>query len=190
MSFKFPGGGYITRTFLNAFSINFTGSYGSQRDFTFERKEDFNVTGSLNYNTDFGLSEILNLNLNSLINLGEQYKDAKIYMFFPLLPFIPAFSQGFNATIDYNRTRNESRQRLLAQDDPISRLFRANRGFGFNWKFIENWIVDLTGTYNFKVGSDLVDFETYNDSARTQKSEKEILNEVFFNNGLINSAML
>ena len=186
MSFKFPGGGYITRTFLNAFSINFTGSYGSQRDFTFERKEDFNVTGSLNYNTDFGLSEILNLNLNSLINLGEQYKDAKIYMFFPLLPFIPAFSQGFNATIDYNRTRNESRQRLLAQDDPISRLFRANRGFGFNWKFIENWIVDLTGTYNFKVGSDLVDFETYNDSARTQKSEKEILNEVFFNNGLIN----
>jgi len=186
MGFKFPGGGYITRTFLNAFTLNFTGSFGSQRDFTFEKKEDFSVTGSFNYNTDFRLSEMLNLSVNNFVNLGEQYKDAKIYLFFPFLPLIPAFSQGFNATIDYNRTRNESRQRLLTQDDPISRLFRANRGFGFNWKFIENWIVDLTGTYNFKVGSDLVDFETNNDSLRTQKSEKEILNDIFFNNGLIN----
>ncbi len=186
MAFRFPGNSYLTRTFINAFSINFNGSYGSQRDFTFESKNDFAVTGSLNYNTDFGLSEKLNLDINNLVNLGEQYKDAKIYLFFPLIPFVPAFSSNFTASMDFNRTRNESKQRLLTQEDPISRLFRANRGFGFNWKFIENWIVDLSGTYNLKIGSDLVDVETYNDSARTQKSEKEILDEIFFNEGLIN----
>lgn len=186
MAFKFPGNDYFTRTIVNAFTVNFTGSFGSQRDFTFENKTDFNVNGSLNYNTDFRLTEILNLQLNKLVNLGEQYKDAKIYLFFPLIPFVPAFSTNFNASMDFNRTRNESKQRLLLQDDPVSRLFRANRGFGFNWKFIENWIVDMTGTYNFKIGSDLVDYETNKDSLRTQRSEKEILNDIFFNEGLIN----
>jgi hypothetical protein len=186
MAFKFPGNNYITRTVLNAFSVNFTGTFGTQRDFTFESKSDFNVNGSVNYNTDFRLSEILNLQLNKLVNLGEQYKDAKIYLFFPLIPFVPAFSTNFTASMDFTRSRSESRQRLLLQDDPISRMFRANRGFGFNWKFIENWIVDLTGTYNFKIGSDLSDLETYRDSLRTQRSEKEVLSDIFFNEGLIN----
>jgi hypothetical protein len=186
VGFKFPGNNIVTRTVLNAFSVNFTGSFGSQRDFTFENKTDFNVNGSLNYATDFKLSEILNLNINNLVNLGEQYKDAKIYLFFPLIPFVPAFSTNFTASMDFTRSRNESKQRLLLQDDPIGRMFRANRGFGFNWKFIENWIVDLTGTYNFKVGSDLVDFETNKDSIRTQKTEKQILSEIFFNQGIIN----
>jgi len=186
MAFKFPGNNYLTRTVLNAFTVNFTGSFGSQRDFTYEKKTDFSVNGSLNYNTDFKLSEILNLNLNKLVNLGEQYKDAKIYMFFPLIPFVPAFSSNFTASMDFNRTRNESRQRVLLQDDPVSRMFRANRGFGFNWKFIENWIVDMSGTYTFKVGSDLVEFETYKDSLRTQRSEKDILKDIFFNEGIIN----
>lgn len=186
MAFKFPGNSYVTRTFVNAFSVNFTGSFGEQRDFTFQSKTDMNINGSLNYNTDFRLSEILNLQLNKLINLGEQYKDAKIYLFFPLIPFVPAFSNNFTASMDFTRSQNESRQRLLNQDDPVSRMFRANRGFGFNWKFIENWIVDLTGTYNFKVGSDLVDLLTYSDSLRTQKTEKEVLSDIFFNQGIIN----
>ena len=186
MAFKFPGNNIVTRTVLNAFSVNFSGSFGSQRDFTFENKSDYNVNGSLNYNTDFRLSEILNLHLNNLVNLGEQYKDAKIYLFFPLIPFVPAFSSNFNASMDFTRTHNESKQRLLLQDDPVSRLFRANRGFGFNWKFIENWIVDMTGTYNFKIGSDLTDYETNKDSLRTQRTEKQVLSDIFLNEGLIN----
>jgi hypothetical protein len=186
MSFKFPGSSYFNRVILNAFSLNFTGTYGSQRDFTYVSKTDFATSGSLNYNTDFMLSDFLNLNLSKIVDFGEQYKDAKIYLFVPFIPFVPAFSNGFTATVDYNRTRNESRQRLQEFDDPTGRLFKANRGFNFNWKFIENWIVDLTGTYSVKMGSDLTGFETYKDSARTQKSESEILDDIFINQGLIN----
>ncbi|MCU0373247.1 MAG: cell surface protein SprA, partial [Ignavibacteria bacterium] len=186
MSFKFPGSNYFNRVILNAFSLNFTGTYGSQRDFTYENKTDFATSGSLNYNTDFMLADMLNLNLGNIIDFGEQYRDAKVYLFVPFIPFIPVFSNGFTASIDYNRTRNESRQRLLDFDDPTGRLFKANRGFNFNWKFIENWIVDLTGTYSVKAGSDLTGFETYKDSARTQKSESEILDDIFLNEGLIN----
>jgi hypothetical protein len=186
MGFKFPGGNYFNRVILNAFSLNYTGTFGSQRDFTYISKSDFATSGSLNYNTDFMISEKLNLNINEVFNLGEQYKDAKIYLFAPFIALIPAFSNGFSASIDFNRTRNESKQRLLDFDDPTGRLFKANRGFNFNWKFIENWIVDLTGTYSVKAGSDLTGLETNKDSARTQRSNSDILNDIFINEGLIN----
>jgi cell surface protein SprA len=184
MSFKFPGNNYFVRTLLNAFSLNFTGVFGSQRDFTYERKNDLSMNGSLNFNTDFQLADKLNLKIGNLINLGEQYRDAKIYFFAPFLPLVPLFSNNITALVDFNRTRNDSKQRKFEDEDPISRLFRANRGFGFNWKFIENWIVDLNGTYSFKVGSDLSGFET--DSAGQQQSGSKILDDIFLNNGLVN----
>ncbi|TRZ65620.1 hypothetical protein D4R20_01750, partial [bacterium] len=113
-------------------------------------------------------------------------KDAKIYLFLPFLPLAPLFTTNFTSSIDFNRTRNESRQRQYNFNDPTGRQFRANRGFGFNWKFIENWIIDIGGTYNFKVGSDLTQYETNNDSLRTQKTESEIFRDIFLNNGLLN----
>ncbi|MDD5362954.1 MAG: cell surface protein SprA [Ignavibacteria bacterium] len=186
VGFKFPGNNYFVRTILNAFTMNYSGSFGSQRDITYERKEDMAVTGSLTYNTDFQLADIINLKIGKFLNLGEQYKDAKIYAFFPFIGLVPAFSSNFNATTDFNRSRTESKQRLYMFDDPTSRQFRANRGFGFNWKFIENWIVDLTGTYNLRIGSDLTQLETTRDSIGRQRSNNEILKDVFFSNGLIN----
>jgi cell surface protein SprA len=186
VGFKFPGNNYFVRTILNAFTMNYSGSFGSQRDITYEKKEDMSVNGSLNYTTDFQLADILNLKLGKILNLGEQYKDAKIYAFFPFIGLVPAFSSSFNATTDFNRSKTESRQRLYTFDDPTSRQFRANRGFGFNWKFIENWIVDLTGTYSLRIGSDLTQLETTRDSIGRQRSNNEILKDIFFSNGLIN----
>lgn len=184
MTIKFPGNFYLIKNIVNAFSFNFAGSFGSQRDITFARKTDFAINGSVNFNTDFQLAEVLNLNIGKFIPLGDQYKGGKFYFFAPFLPLVPLFSSNFSALIDFNRTRNESRQRNFINDDPTGRLFRANRGFSFNWKFIENWIVDLSGTYSFKAGSDLTALET--DTAGKQRSEKDILNDIFLNNGLIN----
>ena len=186
LAFRFPGNNYFVKTFLNAFTINFSGQNGTFRDYSYEYRTSFTYSGALNFNTDFGLAHKWNLDINKIINLGEQYKDAKIYLFIPIIPLVPLFSNSFTASVDYNRSRSEQKQRRLNDIDPVSRVFTSNRGFSFNWKFIENWIVDLTGNYQIRISSDLVGFETNNDSAKSQRSGKQILNEIFFNESLIN----
>jgi cell surface protein SprA len=185
-NFKFPGNNYLVKTLLNSFTINFNGNLGNQRDFTYQSKTDFTYTGAMNFKTDFGLADLINLKIGKIINFGEEYKDAKLFLMLPFIPLAPLFSSDFNASIDFNRSRYEGRQRRLLIDDPIARQFTANRGFSFNWKFIENWIVDLTGNYSFRVGSDLAPFETYGDSLNTVRSENEIFKQIFFNEALIN----
>lgn len=186
LAFKFPWKNYFVQTILNGFSINFNGMFSNSRDFTYQNKFEFAYTGSLNFNTEFGLADRFNLNIGKYINLGDEYKNAKLYFFFPFIGATPFFSNTFSATTDFNRTRTESKQRRLLYEDPIARQFRANRGFSFNWKFIENWIVDLTGNYSVRIGSDLSVLETYNDSSRSQRPESEILKDIFFNEGIIN----
>ena len=186
MSFKVPSNNYFVKTLVNAFSVNFNASFGSQRDITYERKTDFAYTGSLNFNTDFQLADKVNLKIGKILKLGDEYKNAKIYLFIPLLPFAPLYSSNFTASTDFNRTQNESKQRRYLADDPTGRQFRANRGFGFNWKFIEDWIVDLSGNYSVRIGSDLTPLETYNDSLRSQRPDKEIFKDIFLNGGLVN----
>lgn len=186
MAFKFPGNNYFVKKIVNAFSVNFNASYGTQRDITYERKYDFNYTGSLNFNTDFGLADKYNLKIGKLVNMGDEYKNAKIYLCLPFLPLAPIFSSNFTATTDFNRSRNESKQRKYDFEDPTGRNFRANRGFGFNWKFIEDWIIDLSGNYSVRIGSDLTQLETYKDSLNSQRTNGEIFKDIFLNNGLIN----
>jgi hypothetical protein len=186
MQFKLPGSNYFFENILNKIVINFAGQFGTARDFTYRDKFDFTYTGGINFTTDFGLADKFSINLNKIINLGEDYKDAKFYFFMPFLPALPLFSSQFTATTDFNRTRNESQQRRLLNPDPTGRLFTANRGFSFNWKFLENWIIDLTGSYQFRVSSDLTGLETNEDSLRTQRSEKEIFKDIFLNEGLVN----
>lgn len=184
MAFKFPGNNYLVKKIVNAFSVNFNASFGNQRDITYESKYDFAYTGSLNFNSDFGLSEKYNLKLGKLLNLGDEYKNAKLYFFLPFLPLAPMYTTNFTASTDFNRTRNESKQRNYDFEDPTGRMFRANRGFGFNWKFIEDWIVDLTGTYSVRIGSDLTNMET--DSLSKQRTNSEIFGDIFLQDGLVN----
>jgi cell surface protein SprA len=186
MQFNFPSNNYIVKTFLNRFLFNFSANFGHSRDVIFERRENFDVRGGIDFTTDFGLTDILNLNIGELINLGEDYKEGKIYLALPFIPLAPLFSKNFNAVTDFNRTRDEKRQRQLDFDDPTSRIFKANRGFSFDWKFIEDWLVDLTGTYRVTIGSDLTPFETIGDSILIQRPTSEVLDDIFFNNALVN----
>jgi len=186
LSFRFPWRNYVFENILNRFSVSFSASIDQFRDVTYRTKKDQAYTGSFNFDTDFELMDKFNLELNKIVNLGDEYNNAKIYLFLPVIPLVPLFSDNFNVTADFNRTRNESSQRLLNFSDPTGRLFRANRGFSFNWKFIENWIIDVVGSYNLRIASDLTPFETYNDSSRTQRPESEVLKQIFFNNAIIN----
>lgn len=186
MRFQFPSNNYFVKNFINRFAYNITATFGSSRDVTYEKRNNFDVRGSVDFVTDFGLMENLNLNIGRLFNLGDNYKEGKIYLTLPFLPLAPLFSNNFNASTDFTRNREERKQRALRIDDPTSRNFNANRGFGFDWKFIENWIVDLSGNYRFKVGSDLREFETIGDSLQTQRPENQVLDQIFFNNAFIN----
>lgn len=186
MSFNIPVDNYIFKNILNKFQFNVNANLGDYRNETYSSRSEFSLTGGVAFATDFGLSDKLNVNLGKLLPLGERYKDAKLYFFFPFIGLAPLFSNNFTAGTDFSRTKNESQQRRFASADPVTRLFSANRNFGLDWKFIENWIVDLTGSYQFRVGSDLTGLETYQDSARTQRESNEIFGDIFFNNGVIN----
>mgnify|MGYP006908228824 FL=1 len=186
MNLSFPSNNYFIKNIINKFVFNFNGTVGTYRDVTYESKDNFNYTGSVDWKPEFDLADNFHLSLGQLINLGDDYKDAKMYFALPFLPLAPLFSKGFTGNINFNRTRDEAKQRSLDVDNPISRQFGANRGFNFDWKFIEGWVVDLSGNYSYKVGSDLTGFETYSDSNSAQRPESEVLSSIFFNDALIN----
>ncbi|MBL0108944.1 MAG: hypothetical protein IPP52_17115 [Ignavibacteria bacterium] len=174
------------KNFINKINFNFNSDFGNSRDLTYESKDDFRYNGGVSIGTDFGLSDKLNLSIGKLIPLGEKYQSAKLYFFFPFIPLVPLFSTNFSASTDFNRSRADSKQRKFLVNDLTSREFRASRGFKFDWKFIENWIVDLKGSYDFRAGSDLTPLETTNDSIKNQRPNGDIFGDIFFNDGLIN----
>ncbi|MBK8550138.1 MAG: cell surface protein SprA [Ignavibacteria bacterium] len=184
LQFNLPSSNYLIKNIFNQLRFNFNTDFGVARDLTYEIKDDFRYDGGITFGTNFGLSDLLNINLGSLLPLGEKYNSAKLYFFFPFIPLAPLFTQNFNAATTFNRSRNESKQRKLNTDDFTSRDFKARRGFGFDWKFIENWIIDINGNYDFRVGSDLTPLEV--DTSLNQRENNEIFNDIFFNNGLVN----
>ncbi|MBK8983372.1 MAG: cell surface protein SprA [Ignavibacteria bacterium] len=185
MYFTLPGSNFFVKNIFNQLRFNFNADFGNSRDITYERKNDFRYNGGVSFSTDFGISEKLNLDIGKLIPLGEQYSNAKLYFFLPFIPLIPLFSSNITAGTDFTRSRFESKQRQFVNDDLTSRDFRANRGFRLDWKFIENWIVDLTGNYDFRAGSDLTPYEV-SDTSGTQRPDSEIFNDIFFNGGVVN----
>ncbi|CAN5652798.1 cell surface protein SprA [soil metagenome] len=186
LSFNFPGNNYLLKNIVNKLAFNFAASFGNSRDVTYESKNDFSYNGGVNFGTDFGVSDVLNLNIGKIIKLGDKYKDAKMYFFFPFIGLTPLFANNFVANTDFNRSENEQKQRQFLNPDQTARVFNANRGFKFDWKFLENWIVDLTGNYSFRAGSDLTGLETLRDSLRTPRTEAQIFSDIFFNQGIIN----
>lgn len=183
MRMLFPSNNYLIQNIVNKLSYSFTASQTYDRNLTFERKNDLDYAGRVDFVTDFGIGDNFHLNLGKVVNLGDDYKDAKLYFALPFIPLAPLFSNNFNATADFNRSDNTQKLRNKNAEDPLDLQFYANRKFNFDWKFIENWIVDLTGSYSFRTGSDLRNLEITRDSLLLTGS---IFDRIFFNNGLVN----
>ncbi len=184
LQFGLPSNNFLVKNIFNQLRFNFNTDFGYSRDLTYENKDDFRYDGGVSFGTDFGLSDKININIGNLLPFGEKYAGGKLYFFFPFIPLAPLFSQNFNANTTFNRSRFESKQRKLNTADFTSRDFKARRGFSFDWKFIENWIVDINGNYDFRAGSDLTPLET--DTSLNQRPDDEIFNDIFFNNGVVN----
>ncbi len=186
MKFTFPGDNFFVKQLLNKIEVNFVKNTYTERNPSIESRYAWDMNGSLGLSTDIDLMNSINLKIGKLLPFGEEFKEARMYFFFPFIPLAPLFTNNISLSGSFNRRRGDEKLRSSFNNTPTSRQFDANRGFSMNWKFIENWIVDVQGDYSFRAGSDLTGFETTNDSLRQQRTEAEIFDDIFFNNSLIN----
>ncbi|MGB2957644.1 MAG: cell surface protein SprA, partial [Bacteroidota bacterium] len=99
--------------------------------------------------------------------LLDEYKDFKIN-------FVPS---SFNWQLSAARSRNNSLQRTAGAREIVSRNFTTQRGFGFNWKFLEESPLDISNDYNLAIAASLLSFET--DSTGAQRPFSDIMNDIF-----------
>jgi hypothetical protein len=184
--FNYPSDNFIIREIINKFQLNFTYNSTRERTPVTETKYTWDATGDISLSTGNDLINILHLNIGKFLPIGEEYKDAKFYFFAPFIPLAPLFSSNFSLGSSFVRTRSNEQLRNQQLPNPTSRNFNANRNFNLDWKFIENWIIDITGNYAFTATSDLTYLETTSDSFKIQRSTGEIMKDIFFSNRLIN----
>jgi hypothetical protein len=180
MKFNLPSENFFVREMLNKLEFSFYRNSLSERTTTTESKYAWDIGGNLGLTSNLNLMDKLHLKIGKLLPFGDDYKEAKLYFFFPFMPLAPLFSNSMTIGTSFTRNRGDEKLRTQLRNTPTSRNFNASRNFSMDWKFIENWIVDITGNYSFQAGSDLTYLETYNDSTFTQRPEGQIMNDIFF----------
>ncbi len=182
--FTFPGDNFFVQQLLNKIEFNFVRNSYTERTPTLESKYAWDMNGSIGLSSDIDLMNSFNLKIGKWLPFGEEFKEARMYFFFPFIPLAPLFTNNISLSGSFNRRRGDEKLRSSFEQSPTSRQFDANRGFTMNWKFLENWMIDLQGDYSFRAGSDLTFLET--DSLRQQRNNAEIFNDIFFGDKLIN----
>lgn len=185
--FTLPGDNFFVQELLNKMELSFYRNSSTQRSPTTQSSYAWEMGGSLGINSNLKLLDIIHLNIGKYLPLGDEYKDAKLYFFFPFFPLAPLFTSSLGLGTNFTRNRGDEQLRNQVAASPTTRNFNATRSLNMDWKFIENWIVDITGNYTFGAGSDLTYLETTADSLRQQRANSQILHDIFFNGGsLIN----
>jgi cell surface protein SprA len=184
--FTYPSDNFFVREIVNKIEVSYYRNSITERTPISESKYAWDMGGNIGLSSTWSFLDDLNLNIGKFIPLGEEYKNAKLYFFFPFFPLSPLYANAFSVGTSFTRSRGNEQLRNQLRPNPTSRSFNANRNFSMDWKFIENWIIDITGNYSFGAGSDLTYLETLNDSLKTQRSEGEIIDDIFFNKSLIN----
>ncbi|RPI19062.1 MAG: cell surface protein SprA [Ignavibacteriae bacterium] len=184
--FTFPGDNFFVKEILNKIESNFSWASLDERTPTSTLRKTWELRGDVGLNANLRLLDAIHLNIGKFIPLGDEYKDAKLYFFFPFAPLAPFFSNNLNLSLNVVRSRGDEVLRNSSIASPVSRNFGATRNFTLDWKFIENWIIDLTGNYSFGAGSDLTFLETTNDSLRRQRTNGQIMDDIFWNGSLVN----
>jgi len=184
--FTFPSDNFFAKEILNKIEFNFYRNSITERTPISESKYAWDMGGSIGISSSLDLLENLNLKIGKLIPLGEEYKNAKMYFFFPFVGLAPLYSNAISLGTSYTRNRGDEQLRNQLFPNPTTRNFNANRNFNLDWKFIENWVIDIAGNYTFTAGSDLTYLETTPDSLKIQRQESEIFGDIFFNKSLIN----
>ncbi|MEN3039852.1 MAG: hypothetical protein ABDI07_12030, partial [Candidatus Kryptonium sp.] len=91
---------------------------------------------------------------------------------------------NFSGMMRFDRGHDNRKFRTKTTFEPTTRVFNAQRGFSFDWRFSNNGLINPSLRYQVDIGSNLVHLET--DSLGRQKSTAEILDDIFFKDGVIN----
>ncbi len=181
-----PGDNFFVQQMVNKIEVSFSRNSTTQRSPTDESKYAWDMAGNIGMSSAIPLLDKYHLNIGKLLPLGEEFKEAKLYFFLPYMPLAPFFTNNLSLGAGFTRSHGDEKLRAQLEPNPTTRAFSALRNFNLDWKFIEGWLVDVSGNYAFNAGSDLTYLETTNDSLKNQRSNGQILNDIFFGVHLIN----
>ncbi len=181
-----PGDGFVVQQMVNKIEVSFSRNSSTQRSPTDQSKTAWDMAGTIGMSSAIPLMDMYHLNIGKFLPLGDEFKEAKLYFFFPYIPLAPLFTNNLSLGAGFTRSHGDELLRAQLTANPTTRSFAATRNFNLDWKFIEGWLVDVSGNYAFNAGSDLTYLETTNDSLRNQRSNSQIYNDIFFGVHLIN----
>jgi len=183
MKLTFPSENFFVKELVNKIELGFYRNSITERSPSVEAKYAWDMGGSIALTPSFPLADKLNFKIGKFIHLGDEFKDARLYFFFPFIPLMPFFAPGISIGANFTRTFGDEKLRAVIVRNPTTRNFNANRNFSLDWKFIENWMIDISGSYSFSAGSDLTHLEVGADSL--QRRGTQILKDIFFDKALI-----
>ena len=166
---------WYIRDVINKINIGFNFNRSRFRDINTELSNKWGFNFQTNYSTS--IKPITLKPFKSLfagIPLLDTYKDWEIQL-------TPSSLAGM---MRFDRGHENRKFRTKTTYEPTTRIFNAQRGFSFDWKFSNNGLINPSLRYQVDIGSNLVHLET--DSLGRQRSTKEIFSDIFFKDGLIN----
>ncbi|MFN3134145.1 MAG: cell surface protein SprA [Candidatus Kryptonium sp.] len=166
---------WYVRDVINKINIGFNFNRSKFRDINTELSNKWGFNFQTNYSTS--IKPITFKPFKSLfggIPLLDAYKDWEIQL-------TPSSIAGM---MRFDRGQENRKFRTKTAYEPTTRVFNAQRGFSFDWKFSNNGLINPSLRYQVDIGSNLVHLET--DSLGRQRSTKEIFGDIFFKDGLIN----
>lgn len=166
---------WYVRDVINKINFGFSFNRASSRDINTEISKRWGFNFQSSYSTN--IKPITIKPFKSIfdgIPFLDNYKDWEIQ----LTP------SGFSGMMRFDRGQENRKFRTKTSFEPTTRAFNAQRGFSFDWKFSNNGLLNPSLRYQVDIGSNLVHLET--DSLGRQRTTGEILNDIFFKDGLIN----
>jgi len=168
--FKLPVKTWYVQDIINnlSFAFSYNKAYSRSPSTIFQKSWVWNGSGkySLNFSKkNYFLVTDIPL-LGSIFEIFDDYKNAKIY-------FSP---QTFNTGVSASRKQSSNLSRTDSAEIKTQRDFTSKRDIGFNWKFTEGGLINLSLTYNANVASSYAHLLAIDDIDR---SEKDIWNDIW-----------
>src|ERR1051325_2150985 len=107
MKINYPSESFFVKEILNKMEISFYRNSVTERSPTTQSRYAWDMGGTIGINSNFNLMDKLHLNIGKLIPLGDEYKDAKLYFFFPFLPMAPLFTNNLSVGASFTRSRGD-----------------------------------------------------------------------------------
>ncbi len=174
-NFKINSQKWYVKDVINKINFGFNFNRSMFRDINTELSSRWSFNFQTNYSTNIKPISIKPFkSVFEGVPLLDTFKDWEIQL-------TPSSLSGM---MRFDRGQENRKFRTKASYEPTTRVFNAQRGFSFDWRFTNNGLINPSLRYSVDIGSNLVHLET--DSLGRQKKTSEILNDIFFKDGLIN----